>query len=157
MLTWMATRHFDSNSTERTAALSVCRGDCNATEDGRRTFALRRYLPPGNYCHGDPPPYLTLTLTLNLTLALSLITQPQPSGVTIIFGPPADIRYWLTVLIGYIIRVTLGPLYRFGPLSPPALPGLPMASYATATTPSKHPYTLISPVVTVRLPVTLQI
>jgi len=27
--------------------------------------------------------------------------------------------------------VTLGPLYRFGPLGPPALPGLPMASYAT--------------------------
>jgi len=25
----------------------------------------------------------------------------------------------------------LGPLYRFGPLAPPALPGLPMASYAT--------------------------
>ena len=25
----------------------------------------------------------------------------------------------------------LGPLCRFGPLGPPALPGLPMASYAT--------------------------
>jgi len=24
----------------------------------------------------------------------------------------------------------MGPLYRFGPLGPPALPGLPMASYA---------------------------
>ena len=31
-----------------------------------------------------------------------------------------------------IIPVTLGPLYRYGPLGPPALPGLPMASYATA-------------------------
>jgi len=31
----------------------------------------------------------------------------------------------------YIIRVTLGPLYRFKPLGPPTLPGLPMASYAT--------------------------
>ena len=33
----------------------------------------------------------------------------------------------------YIIRVTLGPLYRFRPLPPPALPGLPMASYATGS------------------------
>ena len=30
----------------------------------------------------------------------------------------------------YIIRVTLGPLYRFVPLRSPALPGLPMANYA---------------------------
>jgi len=51
------------------------------------------------------------------------------SGVTIIFGPPANIRYRLTVLMhnsGHF-----GPPYRFGPLGPPALPGLPMASYAT--------------------------
>jgi len=31
-----------------------------------------------------------------------------------------------------MIRVTLGPLYRFGPLGPTALPELPMASYGTA-------------------------
>ena len=30
-----------------------------------------------------------------------------------------------------MIRVTMGPLYCFGPLGLPALPGLPMASYAT--------------------------
>ena len=27
----------------------------------------------------------------------------------------------------------MGPLYRFGPLGPPALPGLPVASYAAAS------------------------
>ena len=43
--------------------------------------------------------------------------------------PPADIRYGPIVLIynsGHF-----GPPYRFGPLAPPALPGLPMASFAT--------------------------
>jgi len=46
--------------------------------------------------------------------------------------PPANIRYGLTVLIhnsGHF-RPPLD-LYRFGPLGPSALPGLPMASYAT--------------------------
>ena len=33
--------------------------------------------------------------------------------------------------LAHMIRVTLGPLYCFGPLGLPALPGLPMASYAT--------------------------
>ena len=45
------------------------------------------------------------------------------------FGSPANICYGLTVLIhnsGHF-----GPLYRFGSLGPPALPGLPVASYAT--------------------------
>ena len=68
------------------------------------------------------------------------------SGVTIISGPPpANIRYGprpnlilrygdtgLNVYVTVEV-VTLGPLYRDGPLGPPALPGLPMASYATAT------------------------
>jgi len=51
------------------------------------------------------------------------------SGVTIIFGPPANIRYRLTVLIhnsGHF-----GPPLPFWAPGPPALPGLPMASYAT--------------------------
>ena len=52
------------------------------------------------------------------------------SGVTIIFAPPpADIRCGPIVLIynsGHF-----GPPYRFGPLGPPALLGLPMASFAT--------------------------
>jgi len=56
------------------------------------------------------------------------------NGVTIILVPPgkhSNLNSLITVLIGYIIRATMGPLYRFGPLGPPALPGLPMASYAT--------------------------
>jgi len=40
----------------------------------------------------------------------------------------------------YIIRIILGPLCRFGPLGPPALPGLPMASYATAQAPGLWPW-----------------
>ena len=51
------------------------------------------------------------------------------SGVTIIFAPPpANIRYGLTVLIhnsGHF-----GPPLPFWGPRPPALPGLPMASYA---------------------------
>jgi len=43
------------------------------------------------------------------------------SGVTIIFGPPANIRYGLTK---NIIRVTSDPLYRFGPLGPRLGPGI---------------------------------
>jgi len=33
----------------------------------------------------------------------------------------------------------LSPLYRDGPLSPPALPGLPMASYAAGPDPWMDP------------------
>jgi len=35
------------------------------------------------------------------------------SGITIIFAPPPAVGWSL-----YIIWVTLGPLYRFGPLPP---------------------------------------
>jgi len=59
------------------------------------------------------------------------------------WAPPANIRYGPrpnlilrygdTGFIFSIIRVTFGPLYRDGPLGPPALPGMPMASYATAS------------------------
>ena len=55
------------------------------------------------------------------------------SGVTKIFGPPTNIRYSLvTVLIhnsGHF-----GPHLPFWAPGPPALPGLPMASYATEQT-----------------------
>jgi len=55
----------------------------------------------------------------------------QHSGVTIIFAPLANIRYWLTVLIhnsGHF-----GPPKPFWAPGSPVLPGLPMASYATGT------------------------
>ena len=50
----------------------------------------------------------------------TLVTVYSPiSGVPIICGPPANIRYGLTVLIHNSGH--LGPLYRFGPLGTPAL------------------------------------
>ena len=48
----------------------------------------------------------------------------------IIFGPPANIRYGLTVLIHNLGH--FGPPLPLLAPGPPALPGLPMASYATA-------------------------
>ena len=52
--------------------------------------------------------------------------------LTIIFAPPPG-KHSLHSLITVLIHNSghFGPLYRFGPLGPPALPGLPMASYAT--------------------------
>jgi len=49
------------------------------------------------------------------------------------FAPPPG-KHSLHSLITVLIHNSdhFGPLYRFGPLGPPALPGLPMASYATA-------------------------
>ena len=47
--------------------------------------------------------------------------SPHPnSGVSIIFGLPGkhSLHSLITVLIHSLIRVTLGPLYRFGPLGP---------------------------------------
>ena len=51
------------------------------------------------------------------------------SGVTIIFGPPANIRYGLTILIHNSGHV--GPPLPFWAPGPPALPGLPMSRYTT--------------------------
>ena len=66
-------------------------------------------------------------LRLHAIQRIDLLTA-RGSGVTIIFGPPRQ------TFARYIIRVTFAPPpLPFWALGPPALPGLPMASYATGT------------------------
>jgi len=82
--------------------------------------------------------FQTLFVGDSLESSKSQFTPPTPhdsfvasSDVTIIFGPPG--KHSLHSLITVLIHNSghFGPFLPFWAPGPPALPGLPMASYAT--------------------------
>jgi len=104
---------------------------------------------PASCLHSLLPQPRSTAITSRLTssqILLKVHTRTKRYCSFIQNGLWRNYNFWAhpgKILSWYTNRVTLGPLYTVLGPCPPALPGLPMASYATATT-SKPTFLLLS-------------